>query len=146
MFMESWILQVSCKVNVKPFRLHLLCKRPEAFMIPWTSLAKLAWNPSGITYFARDPKYSWFHGHTKNRTHFLNDNWYSKVLTSNIKQCITCYTLLHRALLTSFLCWQNETTVDIESAGHVSVNVLVHAGAISKLLYGFASVPAIIHS
>ena len=30
-------------------------------------------------------------------------------------------TLLHRALLTSFLCKQNETTVDIESAGHVSV-------------------------
>ena len=34
--MESWILRVSCKVNVKPFGLHLLCKRPELFMIPWT--------------------------------------------------------------------------------------------------------------
>ena len=33
MFMESWILQVSCKVNMK---LHLLCKRPEVFMIPLT--------------------------------------------------------------------------------------------------------------
>ena len=36
MFMESWLLRVSCKVNVKPFRLHLFCKRPEVFMIPWT--------------------------------------------------------------------------------------------------------------
>ena len=34
--MESWILRVSCKVNVKPFGLHLLCTRPEVFMIPWT--------------------------------------------------------------------------------------------------------------
>ena len=34
--MESWILKVSCKVNVKPFGLHLLCKRPKVFMIPWT--------------------------------------------------------------------------------------------------------------
>ena len=34
--MESWILRVSCKVNVKPFGLHLLCKRLEVFMIPWT--------------------------------------------------------------------------------------------------------------
>ena len=34
--MESWILRVSYKVNVKPFGLHLLCKRPEVFMIPWT--------------------------------------------------------------------------------------------------------------
>ena len=34
--MESWILQVSYKVNVKPFGLHLLCTRPEVFMIPWT--------------------------------------------------------------------------------------------------------------
>ena len=36
LFMESWILQVSCKVNAKPFSLHLLCKRPEVFMIPQT--------------------------------------------------------------------------------------------------------------
>ena len=36
MFMESWILRVSYKVNVKPFRFHLLCKRPKVFMIPWT--------------------------------------------------------------------------------------------------------------
>ena len=35
MYMESWILRVSCKVNVKPFGLHLLCTRPEVFMIPW---------------------------------------------------------------------------------------------------------------
>ena len=35
-FMESWILRVSCKVNVKHFGLHLLCTRPEVFMIPWT--------------------------------------------------------------------------------------------------------------
>ena len=34
--MESYILQVSCKVKVKPKWLHLLCKRPEAFMIQWT--------------------------------------------------------------------------------------------------------------
>ena len=32
MFMKSWILWVSCKVNMK----HLLCKGPEVFMIPWT--------------------------------------------------------------------------------------------------------------
>ena len=38
MFMESWILRVSCKV----------------------------------IYFARDPKYSWFHEHSKNWIHFLN--------------------------------------------------------------------------
>ena len=31
-FMETWILGVSYKVNVKPFGLHLLCKRPEVFM------------------------------------------------------------------------------------------------------------------
>ena len=36
LFMETWILRVSCKVNVKRFGLHLLCKRPEVFMIPWT--------------------------------------------------------------------------------------------------------------
>ena len=42
MFMESWILRVSCKVNVKP----LLCM--------W------------------DPKYSWFHEHSKNWIHFLS--------------------------------------------------------------------------
>ena len=36
MFMESWILRVSCIVNVKTFRLHLLCKRTEVFLIPWT--------------------------------------------------------------------------------------------------------------
>ena len=24
-----------------------------------------------VTYFARDPKYSWFHDHSKNRIHFL---------------------------------------------------------------------------
>ena len=29
--MNTW---VSCKVNVNPFWLHLLCKRPEVFMIP----------------------------------------------------------------------------------------------------------------
>ena len=34
--MESWILRVSCKVSVKRFGLHLLCKRPEVFMLPWT--------------------------------------------------------------------------------------------------------------
>ena len=34
----------------------------------------------------------------------------------------TASTLLHRALLTSFLCRQNETAVEIESAGHVSVD------------------------
>ena len=34
--MESWILRVSCKVDVKPKGLHLFCKRPEVFMIPWT--------------------------------------------------------------------------------------------------------------
>ena len=28
------MLRVSCKVNVKPFGLHLLCKRPKVFMIP----------------------------------------------------------------------------------------------------------------
>ena len=42
MFMESWILRVSCKVYV------------------------------GFTYFARDPKYSRFHEHSKNWIHFLN--------------------------------------------------------------------------
>ena len=36
MFMESWILRVYCKVNMKPFGLHLLCTRPKIFMIPWT--------------------------------------------------------------------------------------------------------------
>ena len=36
MFMESWIIWVSCKVNVKPYGLHLLWKRPEVFIIPWT--------------------------------------------------------------------------------------------------------------
>ena len=34
LFMESWILRDSCKVNVKPFGLHVFCKRPEVFMIP----------------------------------------------------------------------------------------------------------------
>ena len=34
--MESWILRVSCKISMKPFGLHLLCMRPEVFMIPWT--------------------------------------------------------------------------------------------------------------
>ena len=28
--------------------------------------------PSGFTYFARDPKYSWFHDPSKNQIHFLN--------------------------------------------------------------------------
>ena len=35
--MESYILRVSCKVNVG---LHLLCKRPEVFMIPLNSFLK----------------------------------------------------------------------------------------------------------
>ena len=55
MFMEPWILWVSCKVNMKP-----------------KSLAKLTWSLKGFTYFARDPNYSWFHAHSKNRFHFLN--------------------------------------------------------------------------
>ena len=39
MFMESWILQVSCKVSEALFRVHV--------------------------NFARDLKYSWFHKQTK---------------------------------------------------------------------------------
>ena len=34
--MESWILRLSCKVNVKPFGFQLFCKRCKVFMIPWT--------------------------------------------------------------------------------------------------------------
>ena len=45
MFMESWILRVSCKVNMKPFWLHI--------------------------NFARDPKYSWLYEHSKNWIDFL---------------------------------------------------------------------------
>ena len=56
------------------------------------SLAKLTWSPSGFTYFARDPKYSWFglhvnfardpkyswfHEPSKNRIHFLNVSGYT---------------------------------------------------------------------
>ena len=36
------------------------------------SLAQLTWSPKGFTFFARDPKYSWFHEHSKNGIHFLN--------------------------------------------------------------------------
>ena len=36
------------------------------------SLAKLTWSTSGFTYFARDPKYSWFHEHSKHWIHFLS--------------------------------------------------------------------------
>ena len=49
MFMESWILRFSCKVIM---------------------------NTSGLLqskYFARDPKYSWFHEQSKNLIHFLNE-------------------------------------------------------------------------
>ena len=42
MFMESWILQVSYKVNVKPRA-----------------------SPGLHVNFARDPKYLWFHEQTK---------------------------------------------------------------------------------
>ena len=89
MFMESWILQVSCKVSEARsihdsisgftylardpkyswfhFELHLLCKRLEVFMIPFRASLTLQETQSihdfisGFTYFARDPKYSWFH-------------------------------------------------------------------------------------
>ena len=45
------------------------------------SLAKLTWSHSG---FARDPKYSWFHEHSKN--HFLNN---CQCLTSHdYEQCV----------------------------------------------------------
>ena len=53
--MESWILWLSGKVNVKTF---------------------------GFTYLVRDPKYSRFHEPFKNRIHFLNictvelDEWF----------------------------------------------------------------------
>ena len=30
MFMESWIPQVSCKINVKPFGLHLLLQGTQS--------------------------------------------------------------------------------------------------------------------
>ena len=49
MFIEIWILRGSCK-------------RPQVFMIPWKYFGSLA----------RDPKYSWFHEHSKNRIHFLS--------------------------------------------------------------------------
>ena len=52
-----------------------------------------------------------------NRLHQIQDGRYTKIY----RECHSLNTLLHRALLTSFLCKQNETTVDIESAGHVSV-------------------------
>ena len=67
--MESWILQVSFKVNVKPFGLHLLCKRP---------------------------KYSWFHEHSKNWIHFLKVNMARKChnhrLQGRVVQSVTCLT------------------------------------------------------
>ena len=44
------------------FGLHLLCKRPEVFMNPSTSLTlqetRSIHDSIGFTYFARDPKYS----------------------------------------------------------------------------------------
>ena len=61
MFMESWILQVSCKESE---RLHL--------------------------NFARDSKYSWLHEHSKNWRHFLINpylehwNFPSKIQTTGI--------------------------------------------------------------
>ena len=73
--MESWILRVSFKVYVKLFWLHLLCKRPEVFMILWTfkkSNSFLIWIFCVITcwlliYFIHfsfipsDCWYWWFH-------------------------------------------------------------------------------------
>ena len=47
--MESWILRIFCKVNLKPFGLHLLCKRRKVFMNPWTfqkSILFLKWAQS----------------------------------------------------------------------------------------------------
>ena len=46
MFMESWILRVSCKVNMKPIK---------GFHVN----------------FARDPKYSWFHEQAKINLDYL---------------------------------------------------------------------------
>ena len=65
MFMESWILRVSCKVNVKPFGLHLLCNRPEVFMIPWTFQNRIhflsnfgvKWNTNlWLSWYSNTPK------------------------------------------------------------------------------------------
>ena len=69
LFIDSWLLRVSSKVSVK---LHLLCKIPGVFMIPYSrSLAKLTRSTSGFTYFARDLEYSRFHEHSKNRIYFF---------------------------------------------------------------------------
>ena len=54
LFMESWVLWVSCKVNEW---FHLLCKCSLTLQ--------------EFTYFARDPKYSWSYEHSKNWIHFL---------------------------------------------------------------------------
>ena len=59
MFMESQILLVSCKVNVKPF--------------------------------ARDPKYSWFHEHSKYLIHsflkyFMNS--FTELYINNIESAL----------------------------------------------------------
>ena len=54
MFMESWILRVSCKVG------YIFAR----------DLKYSLFHALGFTYFARDPKDSWFHEHSKNWIHF----------------------------------------------------------------------------
>ena len=81
MFMESWILWVSCP---KGFTLTLQETQPKVFMIPWTLRNEFNfWNVHGImntsglvpeglhVTFARDPKYSWLHELSKKWIYYL---------------------------------------------------------------------------
>ena len=103
MFMESWVLRVSCKVNMKPFRLHLLCKKPEVFMEWWILRVSCKVNMKlfrPLDYFTWDPKYSSFHEHSKNQIHFLNIGARSR-LTENV---LTSLSLRHSmTILNNFL-------------------------------------------
>ena len=52
---------------------------------PTSGLLQSEWSPSGFTYFARDPKYSWFHEHYKNWIyylflHFIIDIFYIEII------------------------------------------------------------------
>ena len=47
------------------------------------------WSPWGFTYFARDPKYSWFHEHSRNWIYFLNNYCrYALIAKSDHRPCL----------------------------------------------------------
>ena len=70
MLMKSWILRVSCKVNVASLTLQD------------TQSIHDSMNLGFHVNFARDPKYSWFHEHSKNWIHFLNESLVYKGLNA----------------------------------------------------------------